>query len=587
MSRFAVWAPDHRSVDVEVAVEGSWRRHPLRGPSGGWWHGEVVEAGPGTRYGFSVDGGPRRPDPRARWQPEGIDGPSSVVDDGAFAWNDGGWHGARLGSAVVYELHVGTFSPAGTFAGVIEHLDHLVDLGVTAIEVLPVAEFSGERGWGYDGVLLWAPHHAYGGPDGFKGLVDEAHRRGLAVILDVVYNHLGPAGNYLGEYGPYFTDRYRTPWGSAVNFDGAGSDEVRRFVIDNASMWFENYHVDGLRLDAVHAIYDDSALPVLEELAVAVGGLADRLGRPLWLIAESDRNDPRLVTAREAGGFGLDATWNDDFHHALHAALTGERTGYYEDYGALAQVGRALEDVYVYGRHFSPFRDRHHGRPVGDLPRGRFLAYLQNHDQIGNRAVGERSAALMSVGRLKVGAALVLCGPCVPMLFQGEEWAASTPFQYFTDHQDPALGRAVSEGRRGEFAAFGWQAADVPDPQAAETRDRSVLAWSELDEPVHRDMLAWHRSLIALRRAMPDLADTSAPNSRVRLDEHQGWLQLRRGAVQISINLAGEDCQLSLPGPAELLAASDPAIRLDGPSVIVAADAVAITRTLGAGTDGA
>ncbi|MGH8917506.1 MAG: malto-oligosyltrehalose trehalohydrolase, partial [Actinomycetes bacterium] len=439
--------------------------------------------------------------------------------------------------------------------------------------------FSGDRGWGYDGVLLWAPHHAYGGPDGFKRLVDAAHGRGLAVILDVVYNHLGPAGNYLAGYGPYFTDRYQTPWGSAVNFDGDGSDEVRRFVIDNASMWLACYHVDGLRLDAVHAIHDDSALPILEELAVAVGSLADRLGRPLWLIAESDRNDPTLVIPREAGGSGLDASWNDDFHHALHAVLTGERGGYYEDYGTLAQVARSLEQVYVYGRDFSPFRNRHHGRPAGDVSRGRFLAYLQNHDQVGNRAVGERSAALMSPGRLKIGAALVLCGPCVPMLFQGEEWAASTPFQYFTDHRHPDLGRAVSEGRRSEFSAFGWSAADIPDPQDPATRDRSVLQWAEVDAPAHQDMLSWHRELIGLRRSWPELADSTRPNTRVVVDEDAGWLQMRRGRLQVTVNLATEARRVALPAPGALLLASDQEARVENGAVVLGPDSVVVTRS--------
>jgi maltooligosyltrehalose trehalohydrolase len=469
VTAWEVWAPDHDRVDL-VLEDRRVAMAPVApgGGAGGWWRAVVADAGPGTRYRYSVDGGPPRPDPRSRWQPEGIDAPSAVVDHGDFAWTDGAWRGAVLASSVLYELHIGTFSAGGTFDAAIEHLDHLVDLGVTAIEVLPVAEFGGSRGWGYDGVLLWAPHHAYGGPDGLKRLVDAAHAKGLAVVLDVVYNHLGPAGNYLSEFGPYFTDRYATPWGAAVNVDGAGSDEVRRFIIDNACAWLEDYHIDGLRLDAVHAIIDQSALHLLEEMAATVGALSDRLRRSTWLIAESDRNDPRLVASTEAGGFGLDASWSDDFHHAVHAALSGDRDGYYADFGSLGLLGRTLRHVYAYGRDYSPHRRRHHGRPVGGLPGTRFLGYAQNHDQVGNRAVGERLAALISTGRLKIAAALVLTAPFVPMLFQGEEWAASTPWLYFTDHQDPDLGRAVSEGRRREFAAFGWKPDDIPDPQDPE-----------------------------------------------------------------------------------------------------------------------
>jgi len=572
VSRFTVWAPACDSMEVDF--EGT--RLPMERSAGGWWQAEREDDTPGARYRFVIDGGEPRPDPRSPWQPEGIDGPSATVDHDAFTWHDGAWHGARLASAVLYECHVGTFSPEGTFDGVAARLDHLVDLGVTAVELLPVAEGSGTRGWGYDGVALWAPHHAYGGPDGLKRLVDAAHARGLAVVLDVVYNHLGPAGNHLAEYGPYFTDRYRTPWGSAVNFDGAGSDEVRRFAIDNALMWFEDYHADGLRLDAVHAIVDESALHLLEELAVAVDARADHLGRPLWLIAESDRNDPRLVRSPEAGGYGLDASWSDDFHHALHSALTGERSGYYEDYGRLSQVATALRRVHVFGRDWSPFRQRHHGRPVGDLPATRFLGYLQNHDQVGNRAVGERSAALMSLGRLKAAAALVLCAPTVPMLFQGEEWGASTPFQYFTDHRDPGLGRAVSEGRRREFAAFGWSPDDVPDPQDPATFERSKLRWDELDDEPHASVLEWHRGLIALRRHHGELTDGRLGAVEVDVDEECSWLRLRRARVTVVTNLSPSACDVGVPSGGEVVLASDPAIARTGAALHLPPDSVAV-----------
>jgi maltooligosyltrehalose trehalohydrolase len=582
---FSVWAPDHQRVELvlddrRVAMQPD--PAPADSPADpasdrwGWWRATVPGTGPGTRYRFAVDGGPPRPDPRSRWQPEGIDGPSAVDDPTAYPWSDAGWRGARLAGAVLYELHVGTFSEGGTFESAVDHLDHLVDLGVTAVEILPVAEASGRRGWGYDGVDLWAPHHAYGGPEGLRRLVDACHSRGLAVVLDVVYNHLGPAGNYLSEFGPYFTDRYRTPWGQAVNYDGPGSDGVRRFVVDNALMWLSDYHLDGLRLDAVHAIYDDSALNVLEELAGAVEALSDHLGRPLWLIAESDRNDPGLVRSRQAGGYGLSASWDDDYHHALHSALTGERSGYYQDYGSLSQVGRALSRVFVYGRDWSPFRRRHHGRPVGDLPATRFVVCAQNHDQVGNRALGERLSALVGTGRLHVAAALVLLGPCVPMLFQGEEWAASSPFQYFTDHQDAGLGRAVSEGRGNEFAAFGWDPADVPDPQDPATFQRSKLRWHELDSEPHAGVLGWHRRLIRLRLQYPELTDGRLDLVEVDVRETDGLLAMRRGRVTLGVNIGPEAVSAEVPHGARLVLGSHPDVVVDRRRLMLPPDTVGV-----------
>jgi maltooligosyltrehalose trehalohydrolase len=573
--RFSVWAPHAGAVDV--VVDGA--RHPMREAGGGWHVAEVSEAGPGADYAFSLDGGPERPDPRSPWQPHGVDGPSRVVDHGAFGWTDGAWRGTHLPSAVVYELHVGTFSPAGTFAGVIEKLDHLVDLGVDAVELLPVAEFNGDRGWGYDGVDLYAPHHAYGGPDGLKELVDACHGRGLAVVMDVVYNHLGPAGNHLGEFGPYFTDRYNTPWGAAVNLDGPDSDEVRRFFVDNALMWLRDYHVDGLRLDAVHAIVDTSAVHLLEQIAVEVEHLANASGRRLFVVAESDLNDPRLVWRREEGGHGLDAQWSDDYHHALHAVLTGERAGYYADFGSLGHVATALQRAFVYAGEHSPFRRRVHGRATDGVPGWRFLGYLQNHDQVGNRAVGERSSHLMSTDRLKVGAALVLCAPFVPMLFQGEEWGASTPFQYFTDHGDPELGRAVSEGRRSEFAAFGWDPEEVPDPQDDETFLRSKLDWSEVTRSPHAELLAWHRQLIALRRRTPDLADGRMDRVEVTFDERAEWLVVRRGGVAVAASLARGRQRVPVAGATSLLLASSPDARLGEGGVDLPGESVAIVAT--------
>jgi maltooligosyltrehalose trehalohydrolase len=530
MTSLRVWAPQAESVEVEL----DGRRRVAMTPGAGGWH-EVEPQG--TDYAFVVDGGPPRPDPRSPWQPAGVDGPSRVVDHAAFAWSDDEWRGVHLPSAVVYELHVGTFTPEGTFDGVVARLDHLVELGIDVVELMPVAEFSGDRGWGYDGVDLYAPHHAYGGPDGLKRLIDACHGRGLGVVLDVVYNHLGPAGNHLREFGPYFTDRYATPWGEAVNLDGWGSDEVRRFFIDNALMWLRDYHVDGLRIDAVHAIVDTSAVHLLEELGVQTERLAAATGRPRWLIAESDLNDPRLIWPREVGGYGLDAQWSDDFHHALHAVLTGERSGYYADFGTLAQLAAALRRAYVYAGEHSTFRNRRHGRPPGPVPGWRFLGYLQNHDQVGNRAQGERSSHLMSTERLRAGAALVLTAPFVPMLFQGEEWGATTPFLYFTDHRDPELARAVSEGRRREFASFGWSPDDVPDPQDPATFERSRLDWSERDRAPHAELLAWHRHLIALRRSRPELRDGRMDAVAVDVDEEAGAITVRRGRVTVAVAL--------------------------------------------------
>lgn len=581
MTRLSVWAPDAERVDVLLGADGADRRAmaPVEGDPErpGWWALEAPEAAHGTRYAFSLDGGPARPDPRSRWQPDGPLEPSAVLDPAVLGWTDGAWRGRPWSSAVVYELHIGTFTAEGTFDGAIGRLDHLVDLGVTAVELLPVAEAPGERGWGYDGVDLWAAHHAYGGPEGLARLVDAAHARGLAVILDVVYNHLGPAGNFLGEFGPYFTDRYSTPWGQAINVDGPGSDEVRRFIIDNACAWLADLHLDGLRLDAVHAIIDQSALPILEELAGAVGALAAHLGRPLWLIAESDRNDPRVVQSPEAGGFGLTASWNDDWHHALHSALTGDRSGYYEDYGPLSLVARTFERVFAYGRDWSVHRGRHHGRPAGDLPRSRWLAYLQNHDQVGNRAAGDRMAAMVATGRLMVGAALVCLGPAVPMLWMGEEWAASTPWQYFTDHQDPELGRAVSEGRKREFSYFGWDPDDVPDPQDRATFERSVLRWDELGGAGHAEVLAWHRQLLALRRDWPDLVADRPEDTAATADDRGGWLEVRRGRVRLHVNLGQAERSFDVPGGSALLAASQGGIAVQGAAVVVPPDAVAVT----------
>jgi maltooligosyltrehalose trehalohydrolase len=563
-SEVRVWAP----FATVVELEASGRRTPMRAADGGWWAHDA----PDGEYWFVVDGSPL-PDPRSRRQRYGPDGPSQR-DTGSFPWTDDGWRGIELADAVIYELHVGTFSPEGTFAGVTAELDHLVALGVNAIEVMPIATFAGRRGWGYDGVDLYAAFEPYGGPDGFRRLVDACHRRGIAVVLDVVYNHLGPVGNVLHRFGPYFTDKHTTPWGAAVNVDDAGSDEVRRFIVDNALMWVRDFHVDGLRLDAVHAIVDTSPVHILRQLANEVHAAADELGRRVWVIAESDLNDPALVTRPADGGHGLDAVWSDDFHHALHVALTGERTGYYADFTGLADLARALRGVYVYSGRLSPSRGRVHGRPVGDLPRTRFLGYAQNHDQIGNRATGERLCHLVPPRRAEIAAALVLTAPFVPLLFQGEEWAASAPFQYFTDVADPAVGQAIRDGRRSEFAAFGWRPEDVPDPQDRATFERSKLDWGEIGHGSHRRMLEWYRGLIALRAAHAELRDGAVP--AVRHDADAGWLVVERGSFTIAVNLGRAQ---TVPGVAgEVVLANDhAAARRDG-GLRLDADAVAVLR---------
>jgi maltooligosyltrehalose trehalohydrolase len=574
MISFRLWAPNANQVELKI---GSDFFGMTRG-DGNWWRTEIPLAKTGIDYAFVLDGGEPVPDPRSLWQPNGIQGPSRTVDHGAFSWTDQSWQAKPLSSAIVYELHVGTFTPRGTFIAAIDKLDYLVDLGVTHIELMPVAEFSGTHGWGYDGVDLYAPHHAYGEPDDLKRLVDATHARGLAVILDVVYNHLGPAGNYLARFGPYFTQRYATPWGEAINFDGPQSDEVRRFFCDNALMWLRDYHFDGLRIDAVHAILDTSAIHFLEQLAGEVADLQAQTDRQLALIAESDLNDPRIIRPREIGGYGMHAQWSDDFHHALHCVLTGERAGYYRDFGSLADLAKALQRVFVYDGRYSAFRRRRHGRPPSGLSGHSFLGYLQTHDQIGNRAKGERSSHLMNGGRLKIAAALVLTAPFIPTLFQGEEWGATSPFLYFTDHDDPELARNVTEGRRREFAAFGWNPEEIPDPQAVETFERSKLRWSEHEAEPHAGLLAWHRRLIELRQKIPSLSDGRLDKVGVSFDENGKWLVVKRGPVVVACNLnqVTQRVPVDIDPASRLLLTSADKVQLSQNTVELTADSVAI-----------
>ena len=572
MTPFAVWAPHAKSVAVQVA--GS--PHPLSRDDSGWWRTEISGVKPGSDYAFVVDGSKPLPDPRSPWQPNGVHSPSRLVDHGAFAWTDRHWQPRPLSSAVLYEVHIGTFTPEGTFDSAIEKLDYLRDLGITHVELMPVNEFSGDWGWGYDGVNLFAPHHSYGGPDGLKRLVDACHARHLAVLLDVVYNHFGPTGNYLASFGPYFTSHYKTPWGEAVNLDGPESGEVRRFFIDNALFWLSDYHFDGLRLDAVHALMDASAVHFLEQLADEVRVLEAITGRRKILIAESDLNDPQVVRSPVVGGYGLEAQWSDDFHHALHAVLARETSGYYEDFGRVAQIGKALTDSFVFDGEYSAHRKRRHGRPAVGVSSHRFLGYLQTHDQVGNRARGERIAHLAGMRRAKIGVALVLTSPFIPMLFQGEEFGASAPFQYFTHHDEEALARAVSEGRKREFAAFGWAPADVPDPQDPETFRRSKLDWQELESGSHREMLQWYRDLIALRRQLPELAAERAEN--LSFDAGEDCLRVKRGSIHLVCNLGEAERSVREENPAEIVLSSDSSARIEEFDILLPGDSCAIIR---------
>lgn len=580
---FEVWAP--LADRVTLLLEGS--EHPMSRDGAperaGWWTAgaeAAAAARPGARYGFALDGGPPLPDPRARRLPDGPGGLGAVVDHDAYAWRHP-WRGAPLAGAVLYELHVGTFTADGTFDAARERLPHLAELGVTHVELMPVSPFPGRHGWGYDGVAPWAVHEPYGGPDGLKRFVDAAHGAGLGVVLDVVHNHLGPYGNHLPAFGPYFTDRHRTPWGDAVNLDGPGSDEVRAYLTGSALAFLDDYRLDGLRLDAVHALADTRAEHFLAQLSAAVDRLAARTGRPLFLVAESDLNDPRTTAPRALHGHGVHGQWNDDFHHALHTAVTGESHGYYADFATapLGALATTLAGGFFHDGTYSSFRGRRHGAPLTPGPRGaglpgvpvigahRLVAYAQNHDQIGNRALGDRVAATHSPGLLACAAALVLLSPQTPMLFMGEEWGARTPWRYFTDHPDPVLAEAVRTGRRREFADHGWAAEDVPDPQDPATRDASCLDWAEPERPPHRALLAWHRTLLALRRAHPAQAHAALGEARVTYDESARWLVLHNGPLHTAVNLSPDrTAEIPFPHPpTELLTAWAPsATHYDG-----------------------
>ena len=576
MHEFTVWAP--KAKRMAVAIGDS--RYPMNGPDEkGYWSVSVEEATLGTDYGFVLNDDPKAyPDPRSQWQPNGVHGASRLYDQNAFRWSDDEWNAQPLERAVIYELHVGTFTAEGTFDAAIERLDYLFELGITHVEMMPVAAFPGSYGWGYDGATLFAVTGVYGGPDGLKRLVDACHARGLAVLLDVVYNHFGPVGNCSGMFGPYMTQRHRTPWGDAVNFEDGRSDQVRRFFCDNALMWMRDYHVDGLRLDAVHEFVDRSAVNFLEQLSVEVKELSASLGRRLALIAESDLNDPRIVRPREDGGYGMDAQWSDDFHHALFSVLNdgGEEKGYYVDFGSLEDLAKSLTKVFVYDWAYSHYRMRNHGRPVEHLSAHHFLGYIQTHDQVGNRAIGDRLEQIVGIDRAKVAAGIVLTAPFVPMIFEGEEFAASSPFQYFADHEDPAMAKSVRDGRKGEFAAFGWNPDDIPDPGAKETFERSKLKWDEVHEGRHKEMLEWYRKLIRLRRSSASLNDGDMGHVKVEFDEKKRWMTMERGLVKVFWNLGGAPVEFANTGRLSLLLASRKDVDVTEEKVVLPPDTLAI-----------
>jgi len=577
-----VWAPRAQAVRLRRLTPAcvTISEHDLSPAAErpGWWSTDVAMA-EGERYGFLLDGSDAlRPDPRSRRQPRGVHGPTALYDAGRFEWTDADWEGRALAGGIIYELHIGTFTPEGTLDSAIARLDHLCELGVTHVELLPVNAFSGDWNWGYDGVLWYAVHEGYGGPAAYQRFVDAAHERGLAVIQDVVYNHLGPSGNYLPEFGPYLRDGEHTSWGESVNLDETA---VRDYIIENALMWLQDFHVDGLRLDAVHALHDERTPHLLSELSSRVDALSAEQGRPLTLIAESDLNDPTLILPRDTGGHGLTAQWSDDWHHAIHVALTGETEGYYADFAAADAVAKVSQGGFFHDGTFSSFRGRAHGMPVpSSVPAWRLVTFAQDHDQVGNRAAGDRLSASLSPDRLAVAAVLTLTAPGTPMLFMGEEWGASTPWQFFTSHPEPELARATAEGRISEFARMGWDPAQVPDPQDPATFERSHLDWSEIGTPPHDRVLDLYRRLAALRRELPDLTDPDLSRTHVVVSDRDAApdaraYRLDRGEVAVLVNLTADEVEFDLPPDARVLLETAPA-RISARSIALASDSAVI-----------
>ncbi len=544
---FLLWAPKAKQVTLHVEAPQK-SQHNMQPRAGGYHFLRTPQIAEGDQYWLQLDGGPLRPDPASRFQPEGPHGPSQVVSRN-FPWTDQHWKGLPLEEYVFYELHVGTFTVEGTLDAIIPRLDALKELGITAIELMPIAQFPGNRNWDYDGTYPFSVHNSYGGPAALHRLVDQCHQRGMAVVLDVVYNHLGPEGNYLGEFGAYFSDRYRVPWGQAINFDGPSSDDVRRYFIENALSWVTDYHLDGLRLDAIHAIFDSSAIPFLQELTAAVHLRAKELQREIQVFPESDCNDARHVKPAEQGGFGMDAQWNDDFHHALHVLLTGERNGYYEDFHGTESLARSLREGFVFQGEHSAYRRRRHGSPSAQIPPRRLIVFSQNHDQTGNRMLGERLTSLVDFESLKLAACSVLLSPYLPLLFMGEEYAEPAPFQYFVSHGDAALVEAVRVGRKEEFSRFGWKG-EVPDPQSEETFARCQLNWNLRNEGQHKAMLALYVELMRLRRTLPCLKPNGAVTRHVQAQREPPTVLLHRESnfdrSIVLFNFARKEAKLSV-----------------------------------------
>lgn len=577
---FDVWAPRPQRVRLLCGDNAGGTVIEMQRGDDDWWSpAEPLPAAADhdyVDYGYLLDDDPDpRPDPRSRRQPGGVH-ELSRRDRTTYDWQDAGWTGRQLAGSVVYELHVGTFTPGGTLDHAIERLDHLVDLGVDLVEVMPVNAFNGTHNWGYDGVAWFAVAEPYGGPDAYRRFVDACHARGLGVVQDVVHNHLGPSGNYLPLFGPYLKDG-RNTWGDLVNLDGEGSAEVRRYVLDNVRMWFEDYHVDALRLDAVHALSDTSEVHLLEEMAIETAALSAHLRRPLTLIAESDLNDARMVTPREGGGRGLDAQWSDDFHHAVHVALSGETTGYYADFEPLEALAKVCERGFFHDGTFSSFRGRDHGRPVDTarMPTWRLVVANQNHDQVGNRARGDRLAEHLDDDQLACAALLTLAGPFTPMLFMGEEWAASTPFAFFTSHPEPELGKATAEGRIAEFEQMGWDPDDVLDPQDPDTFHRSRLDWDERSTGRHAVVLDCYRRLGRLRRELPQLTDPSF--EEVSCSVEGRLFTMRRGDLLVVVNVGETEVTLDVDAT-EVLFETPSGVELDGATVVVPPHGGALLR---------
>ncbi|HET7196690.1 MAG TPA: malto-oligosyltrehalose trehalohydrolase [Nocardioides sp.] len=574
-----VWAP----VPTRVRLSLGDATVEMTKGADDWWTPSGPVPDPSAEdvdYGYLIDNADTPvPDPRSRHQPAGVHDRSRTFRPEEFDWSDGGWTGRQLAGSVIYELHVGTFTPEGTLDSAIDRLDHLVDLGADFVEVMPVNAFNGVHNWGYDGVLWFAVHEPYGGPAAYQRFVDACHARGLAVIQDVVYNHLGPSGNYLPLFGPYLKQG-RSTWGEYVNLDGEGSGAVRRYILDNVRMWLEDYHVDGLRLDAVHALSDSSPVHLLEEMAVEVAALSAHQRRPLTLIAESDLNDPVLITPREAGGYGLDAQWSDDFHHAVHVALTRETEGYYADFEPLTALGKVCERGFFHDGTYSSFRGRDHGVPIDTdrVPTWRLVVGSQNHDQVGNRAAGDRITEHLDDHQLACAALLTMAGPFTPMLFQGEEWAASTPFCFFTSHPEPELGRVTAEGRFEEFEQMGWDPAVVPDPQEPDTFTRSKLDWSEVGSGRHARLLGAYRRLAELRRAHPDLTDPAFGSTSCAVDEESRVFSMRRARLLVVVNFGDGTASVPLDPGRELLFTTGADVRIDGAALVLPPHAGALVR---------